>query len=554
MPRLPHGQVVTAALVENLQSDVGRLFDDLQRSIGQLIPRFPRPRPRDLQDFDFMFPTLQSKAANLLPESTQTLVHLKALAATMEDLNELGGANDSPIPAAYTYFGQFVDHDVTFEVQPADLPPSFSGSVQALLAEDMVPLPLKEIKNVIRNFRTATLDLDSLYDLPAPRDPENGDKLLVGKVEALGGTVKPLLRPPGKGDDNDLPREPRSDDILHDRAALIGDPRNDENLIIAQLHVAFIKAHNRLVDEGRTFEQAQRVLRRHYQHIVLQDFLKRVADPAIVDRILRQGNRWYKPSGGSVFMPLEFAVAGYRFGHTMVRAAYDFNLNFNLSGEQGTVPATLEFLFTFTALSGQVGFGPGGETLPDNWIIEWENIIGDGSNPGRRARRFDTQLAALSGSNRVALFNLQTPDGQPEPGLAAHLSARNLLRGYRMRLPTGQAIAKHIGVPVLTAQQLRAAAASSKQAQALQDGGFLERTPLWFYVLAEAKHHGGARLGPLGSTLVAEVLIGLVRRSANSILVDPGWKPSLPSTKRGKFELDDLLRFARVLPASAPTT
>ncbi|MGQ0778508.1 MAG: peroxidase family protein [Pseudonocardiales bacterium] len=551
MPRLPHGQIVTAELVQELQTDPA-LLDVLEVADAGAAVR--RPRPRDLQDFDFMFPTLQSDPANLLPESTQTLVHLKALAGTMEDLDELGGANDSPIPAAYTYFGQFVDHDITFEVQPADLPPSFSGSTQQLLADDMVPLPLNEIKNVIRNFRTATLDLDSLYDLPAPRDPENGDKLRLGTVAPLEQTdppSSPTQRPPGKGDDNDLPREPPSDDILHDRAALIGDPRNDENLIIAQLHVAFIKAHNRLVDEGRTFEQAQRVLRRHYQHIVIHDHLKRTAEPAIVDRILRRGNRWYKPSSKSVFMPLEFTVAAYRFGHTMVRSAYDFNLNFNLNA----IPASLELLFTFTALSGQIAGTPGVpqdgfRTVPENWIIEWENIIGDGSNLGGKARRFDTQLAGriVAPGSGVALFNLQTLAGEPEPGLAAHLSARNLLRGYRMRLPTGQAVAEFLGLPALTPEQLRATSANPAQEQALLDGGFLDRTPLWYYVLAEAKHHGGTRLGPVGSTIIAEVLIGLVRRSDDSILRKSGWKPSLPSAKRGTFELADLLRFARVLP------
>ena len=102
----------------------------------------------------------------------------------------------------------------------------------------------------------------------------------------------------------------------------------------------------------------------------------------------------------------------------------------------------------------------------------------------------------------------------------------------------------------LLAQQLEAAAANPQQAQALGAGGFLGRTPLWYYLLAEAKHPDGGdgqRLGPVGSTIVAEVLIGLVRRSQDSILRTPGWTPSLPSAHPGRFELADLLRFARVL-------
>lgn len=536
MPRLPHGQIATPQMVQQAR-------EGLTSRAAEVSFAFAAAAQVDLQDFDFLFSALQADPGNLLPESTNTVARLKDLAATMEDLDQPGGDNDSPIPAAYTYFGQFVDHDITLEVQPADLPPSESGSVEQLLADDMAPLSLQAIRNALRNFRTGTLDLDSVYGLPAPRDPKNGAKMRLGEVTSLNGTEKPALRPPGKGDDNDLPREPPSNDMIHDRAALIGDPRNDENLIVAQLHLAFLKAHNRLVDEGRTFEEARRVLRQHYQHIVIQDFLKRVADPTIVDTIVKHGNRWYNGLTEPFFMPLEFAVAAYRFGHTMVRAGYNFNLNFNFADNN---PATLELLFTFTALSGQIADL---DTVPDNWIIEWENIIGDDPSVNK-ARRLDTQLAAVGGK---ALFNLQTPEGKPEPGLAAHLSARNLLRGYRLRMPTGQAVAGLLGLPVLSPEQLLAASGSPEQEQALRDGGFADRTPLWFYLLAEAKHHGGARLGPVGSTIVAEVLIGLIRRSDDSILRTPGWVPSLPGATPGRFELADLLRFAGVLPGGAPT-
>jgi hypothetical protein len=98
-----------------------------------------------------------------------------------------------------------------------------------------------------------------------------------------------------------LAREPRSDDIVHDRAALCGDPRNDENTIIAQLHLAFLKAHNALVDQGLGFAEARRMLRQHYQHLVIHDFLRRVADPAVVDDILAHGNRWYNTAAEPFF-------------------------------------------------------------------------------------------------------------------------------------------------------------------------------------------------------------------------------------------------------------
>ena len=123
---------------------------------------------------------------------------------------------------------------------------------------------------------------------------------------------------------------------------------------------------------------------------------------------------------------------------------------------------------------------------------------------------------------------------------------RNLLRGYLLGLPTGQAVAKALGETPLMAQALKDAAGDEAQAEALEDGGFLERTPLWYYVLAEAAHGGGQRLGPVGGTVVAEVLIGLCRRSPESILDDPNWQPTL-TEGGGSFELSSLLRSAGVL-------
>jgi hypothetical protein len=149
-------------------------------------------------------------------------------------------------------------------------------------------------------------------------------------------------------------------------------------------------------------------------------------------------------------------------------------------------------------------------------------------------------------------------DGHTEPGLVAKLAVRNLLRGYQLRMPTGQAVARALhkklkgirDIPVLTAEQIRKGAgkgeAGDKQREVLKDAGFDERTPLWYYILAEAALlRDGRRLGPVGSTIVAEVLVGLVRRSPDSILA-PGlnWKPNLPSEEQGEFTLHDLLRYA----------
>jgi Animal haem peroxidase len=492
-----------------------------------------------LQDFDFLFPELQAAPDNLLPEAQATRDNLVLLGMTMLDATGNDPAGDSQIPAAYTYFGQFVDHDITLETTSADLP--------TLISPGLTPLPLADIQDNIGNIRNATLDLDSVYGLPAPRV---GPKMEIGNVTPRNGTSKPVLRPPGKGDDNDLKREPRSDDIEHDRAALIGDPRNDENTIVAQLHLAFLKAHNEIVDMGNSFKKASKILRQHYQHVVLQDFLKRIADPEIVNDTIKEGNRVYNAMVEPFFLPLEYAVAAYRFGHSMVRKDYDFNLNFNTGGG-GSIPATLELLFTFTALSSQLGDF---DTLPDNWIIEWPNLV-DVGQPFSKARLIDTKLVEPLFELRNLLGEIEPGGGNP-PNEGARLAVRNLLRGYLLRIPTGQAVAgalqeKLAGVreiPVLTPDQILQVAANPEQAQVLQDSGFLERTPLWYYILAEAAVLAdGQHLGPVGSTIVAEVLVGLVRRSKNSILRTKKWKPSLPSSEPNNFTLTDLLKVAKVL-------
>jgi nucleoid-associated protein YgaU len=532
MPRLAHGDPVTPEQVQEARREAGG------GGAAGFAAAAAAAATEDLQDFGFMFEELQEDKANLLPEAPSTNVGLKQLGRRMEDPGV--GADEDPgdaaIPAIYTYFGQFVDHDITLEKS------SFGGALNPLVTPTMVPLTLEQIQQDLKNARTATLELDSLYgppDQPVPRDPRNRNKLLIGHITRLPGpNDKPFLRVRLKGDDNDLPRQDPSSIEEQDRAARIGDERNDENLVVSQLHLAFLKAHNKWVDEGNSFAEARRLLRQHYQHIVIHDFLPRIADEEIVDRILQEGNKVYDPLAEPFFMPLEFSVAAFRFGHSMIRDEYDFNLNFN----RDVFPATLEQLFTFTALSGQLG---GFDTLPHNWIIEWHRFVDTLAKAPNKARKFDTKLA-------FELFKLRKLDGRPFDGDRAILAARNLLRGYALRLPTGQAVANHLELPVLKPADIIRAAASSEQADALKAHDFDKQTPLWYYLLAEAKHAGptggkGEKLGKVGSTIVAEVLIGLARHSQDSI-VDTDWFPSIPVAHPGQFQLADLLRFAEVLP------
>jgi hypothetical protein len=432
---------------------------------------------------------------------------LKTLGEAMKDDDEpnpLGcppDKGDSDIPAAYTYLGQFIDHDITFDRTGAP--------VETIAAADLRPRP--DLDGIV-NSRTPGLDLDCVYSDPAKRDGAN--LMAIGRVTRLNGTQKPVLPVPGKTDFNDLPRKPRSGNPQEDREALIGDPRNDENLIVAQLHLAFLKAHNKLAQtRSLDFDAARRAMRHRYQWMVLHDFLPRICDRSVLDSIAQQGPKWRPGSCEQLFMPAEFAVAAYRFGHSMIRTQYDHNINFS--------PTGLDLLFTFTALSGQLGNERIGEsdTLPDNWIIQWERFVPlKGSRP-QRARAIDPRLTDFT-------FKLRNTLGQPETGatpeaqrVAPQLAVRNLLRGYFLRLPTGQAVARACELAPLENETLLDALPNDALRVAAEP--FKTATPLWLYILAEAgnpKGPNGQHLGPVGSRIVADTLWNLVKFSDDSIL------------------------------------
>lgn len=223
-------------------------------------------------------------------------------------------------------------------------------------------------------------------------------------------------------------------------------------------------------------------------------------------------------------MPLEFSVAAYRFGHSKVRRSYD---EFN-SIHDG---AELGLLFTNAR-----------QPLVEDWVIDWNAFLKPEENLNR-PRPIDTSLTL-----HLLELPAQTVDDKDPEG---NLAIRNLIRGYILRMPTGQAVADVMasaGIVPLTPEEILSAAKDiQSQEEILKTTDFLERTPLWFYILAEAAFYsGGTHLGPVGSTIVAEVLIGILRNSTHSILAEPGWKPTLGPTP-GKFDITDLLKLAGVL-------
>jgi hypothetical protein len=237
-------------------------------------------------------------------------------------------------------------------------------------------------------------------------------------------------------------------------------------------------------------------------------------------------------------MPLEFSVAAYRVGHSMVREAYNHNRVFADQAVEPTAftEATLFLLFSFT---GKGGFpAPPGThpTLPSNWIIDWRRFFDVGQPELLNfSRRLDTTLIPQ-------LQNLPVPAQQTGP---RSLAVRNLLRGSRLGLPAGQDVAAFMSVTPLTPAEV----ASGSDQAILRQHGFHERTPLWYYILKEAEvQAGGTRLGEVGSRIVAEVFVGLLEGDRNSFLSkDPDWKPTLPAATAGAFTMADLLRFVNDL-------
>jgi Animal haem peroxidase len=527
--------------------------------------------------FNYLFDDLaaQFPARHLAGDSTAVTAALKRLGEALAEPapprgQELQATGNSTIPPVYTYWGQFIDHDITANTDR-------KNTVTDITVQDLKPLQPEVVVRDLRNLRRPALDLDSLYgDGPtfeggpetAAKDMYDGIGLRLSEVaegDGIRGDHIPTL-----GDNlRDLPRHGDAEKPEDRTAALIGDGRNDENLIVAQLHVAFLRFHNAALewarrepgyprDDRELFERVRDLVRWHYQWLVVHDYLKTVTLPGVVDKVLLGGNKVFQPRYGEVYMPLEFSVAAYRFGHSMVRGFYDYNRNFGRKngGPGAVIPfASFRQIFAFTGSARPAPFNGGGTlTLPFNWVIEWGKFVDKGDSlPDHFARKIDTQLAPplFDMINQISKDDEKLPDAIKD--ILRRLAVRNLLRGYQLALPTGQAVADALGVTPLTTEELRRGNSDAVNA-ALNDGGFLETTPLWFYVLKEAEvRANGNSLGEVGSRIVVETLIGQLRADPEFYLnQDGGWSPEqgVPLDDGEPIvTIKDLFRFAGLLPS-----
>lgn len=483
--------------------------------------------------FDFMFKGLPAFTAS--DADLQTLANAMKEAAVV-DQPGADPLDNKKIPSGFTYLGQFVDHDITLDMTPLS---------RALADPEMV-----------KNFRSPSLDLDCVYGAgpgphrflfareAGPGGTVDSPKLLIGTAQASAeNSDRPGQQLPELP--NDLPRNMQG-------VALIGDHRNDENLIVAQLHLTFLKFHNAVIDhlkakgvpDDTLFEEAARTVRWHYQWMVLHDWVERLTGPGFVAQVLHEGRKFYRFQT-KPFMPWEFSAAAYRLGHSMVREKYSHNRIFRTPNPH-LAEGTLGLLFQFTNLSGSrirssvpsITGDPA--TLPSNWVIDWRRFfeLPPPANASQFEFNFSRRLDALL---TPALHNLPGSGGPDAP---PSLAFRNLKRGVRVGLPSGQAVAKEMRKQINFTPITEDEIAGGTDGAVAKSLGFHKNTPLWYYILKEAEVKGGGeRLGPVGARIVGEVFVGLVQGDETSFLSQPNWKPDLPAATPGTFLMTDLLKF-----------
>lgn len=482
----------------------------------------PRSTYHSQGKFGRLFPTLPAFAADT-PTMREALNDIGMAGGIMDagdDMSDpitsitdptksLHNPDNPDLSAGFTFLGQFLDHDLTFD-------PTSS-------------LERQQDPEAIANFRTPLLELDNVYGSGPNASPHLYDQTVQERKFYIEEIPDSATKTRDGSTKFDLPRNGQL-------TALIGDPRNDENLIISQLHLAFLKFHNAAIDfvnveipdlttPGERFAEAQRLVRWHYQWIIVHEFLPKTCGQEIVDDVLQNGRKFYDWNN-EPFIPVEFSVGVYRFGHSQVRPSYRANF--------GAFDGDEFFAFIFND-------DPASATSPDpddlrggkrakRRFIDWQTFFDFGDGRVRSNKRIDTTLSSV-------LFNLLgIPSDEPQS-----LAQRNLRRHLALRVPSGQRVAKAMGVPELPREDLAD----------LQPHGLDTRTPLWFYVLREAeKLADGKRLGPVGGRIVVEVFIGVLEGDRHSYLrQDPEWTPSLPAAASGTFGMTDLLRFAGVVTA-----
>ena len=508
--------------------------------------------------FGRMFRTLP--AADFGVDEAANMNNFAALASQMNgDFAAKDGPDneESGIPSAYTYLGQFIDHDLTFD--PAS------------------SLQKQNDPDALEDFRTPKFDLDNVYG----RGPDDQPYMYcvgdgVSSAQLMRGT--PLSGAASNANATDLPRASNG-------RAIIGDPRNDENKIVSQLQGIFHRFHNRVAKDNPTwqFQRVQQEVRFHYQWMVLHDFLPMIVSKHVLHKVVQfDGARTkveteFFHARNLAFMPLEFSAACYRFGHSMVRPGY------RLNDSDGTL-LPIFAAGPSTTSDGKPTDLRGFEAPPADSAMDWRRFadlvplaygtLVEDPDPTLPANTNRLQLAYRIDTSMVGGLSTLPDTVASNPNI---LALRNLIRGWRMRLPSGQDIARAMGVVPLTDDEIQIGKFTDSGGDLkgsiadFGDGAFQGNCPLWIYTLAEARHHvekvsvtttegdqfiSTPKLGQVGGRIVAETIAGLIETDSMSFLgLDPRWTPTRDvgagkarsvsyAASDGSFRLKDLIAAA----------
>jgi hypothetical protein len=478
------------------------------------------------------------KLALLMTDSEVFFGHLTDTKSVEESIS-----TSNLIPAGYVYLAQFLDHDI-----------SFDSRSDRFRHEDH-PWQSPDITKVF-NKRRPFFDLETIYGFDNPTNEKEYTRAELMKAGSktllnLGMTTPEYLDPISSGArgeyPNDLPRQEKSP------LAKVVDLRNDSNLALAQTQVAFMKFHNAVIkqlndsDSSEVFEKARKIAIRHYQYIILTDFLPKIVKNEILTEVIAEivkngQGKYYHPAADNIFIPIEFSIAAFRMGHSMIRNEYHWNIKRK---------AHISDLLYHTGIGGTENNGINKKSknkLRSAWIINW-NWFYDFNPSGEKEKNFNF-AEPIDTKFSTGLNNL-IPHHSSGHGRANSLSALDLYRGRLWKLPAGQDIAKEIadktGEEILSSDDIESTF-GEKLTQEYRDF-FKKETQFLYDLLAEAevqnKRFNTTTLGNVGSRIVAEVIVKLLFESPYSIL-----KKDLESDEiflgketNGKFGMTEMLTF-----------
>ncbi len=495
-------------------------FDKLQKFLEQC--KCNHPDLLSAQNLADTFSQADSEKINyyscLIPGNTSDREQpdeetLKALAEAMLDDSDPA----SELPAAYTYFGQFLAHDLTHMKKQEN------GNNETVWV----------------NASNHALTFESLFGTLHAGGQSSAEWIneagaCLGQNQNIPTQIEPTF---------DLPRD------IHNGQPRCVDPRADSNLALAQMHVLLVRFHQKLAKISEATEQdAKLETKRHIQAVVLTDYLPRLIPSDIYNSVLKEGRRVVAPDDAAEFLvPLEFAAAVFRFGHSMVRKVYSpWGLSWPI-GAPDQYPeesASLGTLLHYTS-NGEITKNH----LEYYWGQFWRHwvdmkLVGK-ENSNVFAAPISTRINSDLGKIPKANFPHIKTDGE-----TFNLPLQTLLRGSKFSLPSGQEVAEFLGEK----QTLDVKAFLDKDprfAEVASSSILHEHTPLWFYTLAEAEGSPEGKLGSVAARVVMETFHaaldadheGILRFMDNNANLDFKIRIPTQSETNSHITLTDIVKF-----------